>query len=557
MKILFPKRLLLHAYLMPVLTLAGAETEGKASPTGISGLLGSSAARWYLGSAVALAVLLLGVGWFLRRVVSHWAIQRRIAAGFIAVLASAAVLGVVTVLSLSSIRRSVEFLKADAIPGALGILRLDLSFDEAASLVEKHVYSPDKGGIDTRIRASRGEFDSRLEKFAASITKSEERLELDSLRKELARFDMACAKVLEASRKGATAEAQRLVESEIDPAELEVNRIIEGLVQLNESGAYDSAESALAVTDAGERAVHTAFAMAALLAISFGVLLSRDVARSLRAISETLAAGAEQTAAAAVQIAASSQSLAEGASEQAASLEETGASLEELNSMVRRNAESAARAKEIAGQTREAADTGTRDMAEMEVAMNDIRASSAEVAKIVKDIDEIAFQTNILALNAAVEAARAGEAGMGFAVVADEVRNLAQRSAKSAKETATKIEDALGKSQRGVLIANRATAGFAQIAGKTREVDQVVAEIAAASNEQSQGLQQVTSAISQMDQVTQSNASGAEQTASASEQLSSQAASVSQSVSELLRMVGVDKGSTTAPSPSSRHAAKQ
>ncbi len=295
--------------------------------------------------------------------------------------------------------------------------------------------------------------------------------------------------------------------------------------------------------------------------------------RQIRIVNELLGNSANRlressrmVAAAAGQIAASSQSLAEGSSEQAASLEETSASLEEITSMVRRNAESAAKAKELATQARAAADTGSSDMGEMESAMNDIRASSAEVAKIVKDIDEIAFQTNILALNAAVEAARAGEAGMGFAVVADEVRNLAQRSAKSAKETALKIEDALAKSERGVQISTRVASSFEQIAGKTREVDQFVAEIALASNEQSQGIQQVATAVSQMDKVTQSNAATAEEAASASEQLNAQVGAVSDTVTELERLVGGAKAAAlhapaahpapTAPSVRPKVAAK-
>jgi methyl-accepting chemotaxis protein len=137
---------------------------------------------------------------------------------------------------------------------------------------------------------------------------------------------------------------------------------------------------------------------------------------------------------------------------------------------------------------------------------------------------------------------------MGFAVVADEVRNLAQRSAKSAKETALKIEDAISKSERGVQISGRVAASFTQIAGKTREVDQFVAEIALASSEQAQGIQQVSVAVSQMDKVTQSNAATAEEAASASEELNSQAVSVSQTVAELERLVGGAKG---APAPES------
>ena len=155
-------------------------------------------------------------------------------------------------------------------------------------------------------------------------------------------------------------------------------------------------------------------------------------------------------------------------------------------------------------------------MQTMAVAMNDIKGSSDEVAKIIKTIDEIAFQTNILALNAAVEAARAGEAGMGFAVVADEVRNLAQRAAPAAKETSGKIETAVTKTTQGVQISAKVAQSLQEIVAKVRQVDELAAEVAAASREQSQGIEQVNTAVTQMDKVTQSSAATAEESASAS-----------------------------------------
>ncbi|MBI2517618.1 MAG: hypothetical protein HYV95_12010 [Opitutae bacterium] len=244
-----------------------------------------------------------------------------------------------------------------------------------------------------------------------------------------------------------------------------------------------------------------------------------------------IAASAQQTSSAAGQISAAAQTLAEGASEQAASLEETSASLEEISSMTKRNAESAGEAKDLAAQARSAADTGAADMAVMKGAMDAIKHSSGEIAKIVKTIDEIAFQTNILALNAAVEAARAGEAGAGFAVVAEEVRALAQRSAQAAKETAAKIEDSVVKSEHGVSISAKVADSLQVILERARRVDTLVAEIATASAEQTQGIGQVNGAVAQMDKVTQSNASGAEESAAAAEELNAQSA-------ELQRLVG-------------------
>jgi methyl-accepting chemotaxis protein len=267
--------------------------------------------------------------------------------------------------------------------------------------------------------------------------------------------------------------------------------------------------------------------------LGLGLLFSSRVARALNQLVQELAGGAERITSAATQVSASSQSLAQGASEQAASLEETSASLEEISSMTKHNAQSANQAKELSTRTRQAADNGAADMERMREAMGAIKHSSGEIAKIVKTIDEIAFQTNILALNAAVEAARAGEAGAGFAVVAEEVRALAQRSAQAAKETAAKIDDSVAKSEQGVQISVKVAESLQHIVDGARQVDTLVAEIAQASQEQDQGIGQVNAAVTQMDKVTQSNASNAEESAAASQEMDSLARQMDQMVATL------------------------
>ena len=224
--------------------------------------------------------------------------------------------------------------------------------------------------------------------------------------------------------------------------------------------------------------------------------------------------------------------------------------------MTRRNAEHADNAKKLAAQTRSAADTGFNDMRDMSQAMAGIKSSSDNIGKIIKTIDEIAFQTNILALNAAVEAARAGEAGMGFAVVADEVRNLAQRSAQAARETADKIQDSITRSQHGVEISAKVAASLREMVEKARTVDELLGQIAAASVEQSQGITQVNAAVNQLDQVTQTNAGSAEENAGAAEQLNTQAAALQSAVGALAELVGgLTRPSVTLPLPVNGKAA--
>ena len=219
--------------------------------------------------------------------------------------------------------------------------------------------------------------------------------------------------------------------------------------------------------------------------------------------------------------------------------------------MAKRNSEGAVRAKGLAQQARRAADAGTSDVQAMNLAMDAIKASSDGIAKIIKTIDEIAFQTNILALNAAVEAARAGEAGAGFAVVAEEVRALAQRSATAAKETADKIDDSVAKSRHGADVCAKVAVGLQEIATKSRQVDELVSEIAQASNEQTQGISQVNVAVSQMDKVVQASAARAEEGASVAQELIAQSTTLQQSVEELSQLVGggqrsIEKGPAVA-----------
>ncbi|MBB5060316.1 methyl-accepting chemotaxis protein/methyl-accepting chemotaxis protein-1 (serine sensor receptor) [Granulicella aggregans] len=292
-----------------------------------------------------------------------------------------------------------------------------------------------------------------------------------------------------------------------------------------------------------------------LLSLGVGavvVYIVRGINEALTRTVVELSEGAEQIAAASSQVSSSSQALAQGASEQAASLEETSASSEEINSMAHKNTENALAMARLVGDSKSEFANTNSQLSEMMAAMDDINASSGKIAKIIKIIDEIAFQTNILALNAAVEAARAGEAGMGFAVVADEVRSLAQRSAQAAKDTASMIEDSVTKSEAGKTKLAGVATSIQRISGEFTNISTLVDEVSHGSKEQSTGIDQIGRALSQMEQVTQTTAASAEESAAAAEELNAQSESMKELTGRLNEMVGASVSSSLSPRTSIR-----
>jgi methyl-accepting chemotaxis protein len=279
-------------------------------------------------------------------------------------------------------------------------------------------------------------------------------------------------------------------------------------------------------------------AAAVMVLVIVSVLVARSIPRPFVAIIAELREAAAANVHSANLVSQSSAAIAASSSQQAASLEETSASLEEISSMAKRNTDSAQRATTIARSTRAAADAGTTAVTAMNTAMAEIKTASDGIAKIIKTIDEIAFQTNILALNAAVEAARAGEAGMGFAVVAEEVRALAQRSAQAAKETASQIDDSVRKSHHGATVCAQVAVHLNEIAAKSREVDQLISEMATASQEQTQSIIQVNTATTEMDRAVQGGAARAEEGASVAQELTDRSAQLQHAVDDLAAVVG-------------------
>jgi len=278
-----------------------------------------------------------------------------------------------------------------------------------------------------------------------------------------------------------------------------------------------------------------------ILGIIFSAYIIKSINKQIKDIIDGLASGSHQVATATGEISSASQIMAAGASEQASTLSEISSNLNRITSMTKQTAKNAENADVLVADSVASAKNGHEAMLRLQKTAGDIQSASADTAKILKDIDEIAFQTNLLSLNAAVESARAGEAGKGFAVVAHEVRNLAARSAASAKKTAELVKVSQHAALQGVEIADETADIIDKMLKGSNKIAVIVQEITTATQEQAQGVSQVNEAIVNIDQVTQENANSSESLASSSQELSSQTLMMSNLVCEL---VGVVDGET-------------
>jgi len=405
----------------------------------------------------------------------------------------------------------------------------------------RHVASTDaadKARQEQDIQKLKEDTRSQLTAVQSTVSTAEEHELLGKIQPQLDQFYRSWDGIVELSRASRGDEASQRVMADAAPAYNAARVAVAAETDYNRSAGLRNGTEGHSQSGRSRTLIWVVLLVSVLGGAGMLFTMVRSINRTLIQAVSDVGSGAAQVASAATQIASSSQALARGSSEQAASLEETSSSSEEINSMARKNTENTRTAADLVGRLQAAFVDANRSLDGTVAAMQELNTSSEKISKIIKVIDEIAFQTNILALNAAVEAARAGEAGMGFAVVADEVRNLAQRSAQAAKDTASLIEDSIARSRDGKDKVDHVAAAIRAIAQDSTKIQVLVDEVNMASQEQSRGIEHVAKAVMQMENVTQRTAASAEESASASTELTAQASTLKDVVDRLNEMVG-------------------
>ncbi len=513
--------------------------------------------------------------------------------GFLMVALIAGGIGLVGVINIKKIDAlDTELYEKMTVP--LGeMIMVAESFQRMRGNIKDVVITDDPNEIkafEESIRARNEEFDTHLINFQSTLLTEEGKLKVQDIIDNKIKYDEIAAQIIQFAKEGKLKEAENLMDGEGNVLR---KKIQDDYTQLKEDKVALAKAAAEQNTATANSATVTMIGLligGMVLSMVLGVFISNSIKKpigkmveaskrmadgdldvhidvntkdeigvlakafsqmtnNINEVMTNINSASEQVASGSRQVSDSSMSLSQGATEQASSIEELTASIEEISSQTRLNATNANQANELAESAKVNAVKGNDQMNAMLKSMDEINDSSNNISKIIKVIDEIAFQTNILALNAAVEAARAGQHGKGFAVVAEEVRNLAARSANAAKETTAMIEGSIKKVEGGTKIANETAVALAEIVNSIEKVSNLVNDIAVASNEQAIGVDQVNQGIGQIADVVQTTSATSEETAAASEELSSQAEMLKMQVARFKLKRSNYSGDMTAVNP--------
>lgn len=483
----------------------------------------------------------------------QWPIAKRVAAICGTLVTITIATGLVGVLNITKISGSVRHIAFNSLPGidqltSIQALALELrgtSLLMGTPGLSADYTTPQLKHIDDLQRKTL----AALKAYGSSVPPAEKEL-YRTLQEKTASLVSGCAHFRQLAASGQREQAGTYWSSKGGVLSKAFRKAMQNEVDFNKAAASSYADAGFAAAHAAALLTWTLLLFSVALAAGLGIVAVRSVNRALSRSARDLRATAEQVSAASVQLASTSEVLAQGASEQAAVLEETSASGHQISAMTERNTENSHSAATLMTDVDTKVAQANTKLDQMVASMGEITNSSERIAKIIKVIDEIAFQTNILALNAAVEAARAGEAGLGFAVVADEVRNLAQRCAQAAKDTTVLIEESVTNTRTGSTRLDDVAAVIGSITESAAKVKILVDEVNVGAAEQSRGIGQISKALVHMEQTTQQTAASAEESASASQQLRAQADSM-QSVVQIIEMLASTRAPEAAPAKNS------
>lgn len=474
-------------------------------------------------------------------------IGRKLTCAFGAMLAGAVLLTVVSQATVQMLRREL----AGAVNGAarrqhlaaeIGAGTAEMAGMERGIALSAILQQPEKG------EAAKRSYRVAAERLDGALAEYRSLADTDSSRRAIE----ALASKADLLRQAHQELISQLAAQQMDAALKAFDeRVLPRVTDISEAGAAlaksESAALSRAVDAADGKAagsMWTSFGLIVVVLIISAVVLATVFRTSgtLSGLAGRMAESAGRVATAASQVSSTSQSLAQGASEQSAALERTSHTTSEITTVTRSNTDNVRSMSELMRKSRQVVGLANQVLDEMVVSMRDINSSSDKISRIIKVIDEIAFQTNILALNAAVEAARAGNAGLGFAVVADEVRNLAQRCAGAAKDTAGLIEESISTSKEGKNKLDQVTNSVRALTDHTEQLGTLVGQVSDGSVKQATGMEEISEAVTQIGQVTQKAAASAQESASAGSELSAEADNLNELVLEFSSLVGTGQG---------------